>query len=137
MYKCHELQESCRLVNLSSTIWFLDEFPCRGRDYQREVARYQELEFLNTLLHVEWTKYIKQAHVQTDVVLVPEYTSLVELTGMVSHAGDTVHVCPHISNVLPRCNKAKHIVNTTSSALFTSNIILNMKILHLREFDFV
>lgn len=40
-------------------------------------------------------------------------------------------------NVSPRCNKAKHIVNTTNSALFTSNIILNIKILHLREFDFV
>ena len=40
-------------------------------------------------------------------------------------------------NVSPRCNKAQHIVNTTNSALFTSNIILNIKILHLKEFDFV
>ena len=40
-------------------------------------------------------------------------------------------------NVSPRCNKAKHIGNTTNSTLFTSNIMLNIKILHLREFDFV
>ena len=40
-------------------------------------------------------------------------------------------------NVSPRCNKAQHIVNTTNSALFTNNIMLNIKILHLREFDFV
>ena len=40
-------------------------------------------------------------------------------------------------NVSPRCNKAKHNVNTTTSALFTSNIILNIKILHLRELGFV
>ena len=39
-------------------------------------------------------------------------------------------------NVSPRSNKAKHIGNTTNSALFTSNIMLNIKILHLREFDF-
>lgn len=39
----------------------------------------------------------------------------------------------------PRCNKAKHIVNTTSSALFTINKFnfKNIKILHLRELDFV
>ena len=47
---------------------------------------------LNTQLHVEWTKYIKQAHVQTDVVLVPDYTSLLELTGMVSHAAETLYM---------------------------------------------
>ena len=40
-------------------------------------------------------------------------------------------------NGFPRCNKAQHIVNTTNSSLFTSNIILNIKILHLKEFDFV
>ena len=40
-------------------------------------------------------------------------------------------------NVSPWCNKAQHIVNTTNSTLFTSNIILNINILHLREFDFV
>ena len=40
-------------------------------------------------------------------------------------------------NVLPGCNKAKHIGNTTNSTLFTSDIMLNIKILHLREFDFV
>ena len=40
-------------------------------------------------------------------------------------------------NVSARCNKAKHIGNMTNSALFTSNIMLNIKILHLREFDFV
>ena len=40
-------------------------------------------------------------------------------------------------NVSRRCNKAKHIRNMTNSALFTSNIVLNIKILHLREFDFV
>ena len=40
-------------------------------------------------------------------------------------------------NVSPRCNKAKQNVNTTTSALFTNNISLNIKILHLRELGFV
>ena len=39
-------------------------------------------------------------------------------------------------NVSPRCNKAKHISNPTNSAFFTINIMLNIKILQLREFDF-
>ena len=40
-------------------------------------------------------------------------------------------------NMSPRCNKAQNIVNTRNSALFTSNIMLNINIQHLREFDFV
>ena len=39
-------------------------------------------------------------------------------------------------NVSPHCNKAKRISNPTNSAFFTINIMLNIKILQLREFDF-
>ena len=39
-------------------------------------------------------------------------------------------------DISPRCNKAEHTLST-ALCLQATNIQLNIKILHLREFDFV
>ena len=59
------------------------------------------------------------------------------LTAFFQRLIQMLHKALKRKDMSPSCNIAKHIGNTTNSALFTSNIMLNNKILHLREFDFV